>query len=221
MAFRDFFRGDRDREEEERSRERWREMGGDWRDEDRGGRERDYEYRGSERDYRGRQGYGAERGWSPGSEYYGDRSPSYRGDYDYERQGRGRWGDEREGRGGRDVYSRDYGAGVSGLTGSGLTRGQGGYSADIERGRRGAYGYGGYGRGETGRAESWWGEGERLSGQQYGQHRGKGPRGYRRSDERIREDVCDVLTDDPRVDASSIEVTVKDCEVTLSGATNT
>jgi len=48
-------------------------------------------------------------------------------------------------------------------------------------------------------------------------HRGKGPAGYQRSDERIREHVCETLTDDDRVDASNIEVSVKDGEVTLSG----
>ena len=48
-------------------------------------------------------------------------------------------------------------------------------------------------------------------------HRGRGPKGYKRSDDRIREDVCDRLTDDPRVDASEIEVSVAGCEVTLSG----
>lgn len=47
---------------------------------------------------------------------------------------------------------------------------------------------------------------------------GKGPKGYRRSDERIREDVCDSLTDDPDLDASAIEVKVKDGEVTLNGS---
>ncbi|PWC36971.1 hypothetical protein TSO221_28300 [Azospirillum sp. TSO22-1] len=48
-------------------------------------------------------------------------------------------------------------------------------------------------------------------------HRGRGPRGYTRSDERIREDVSDRLTDDPYVDASDIEVTVSGGEVTLAG----
>jgi osmotically-inducible protein OsmY len=50
-----------------------------------------------------------------------------------------------------------------------------------------------------------------------GEHRGRGPRGYRRSDERIREDVSDRLTDDPWLDATYIEVEAKDGEVTLSG----
>ena len=48
-------------------------------------------------------------------------------------------------------------------------------------------------------------------------NRGRGPRGYQRADERIREDVCERLTDDEHIDASDIEVTVANCEVTLSG----
>ena len=47
--------------------------------------------------------------------------------------------------------------------------------------------------------------------------RGRGPKGYRRSDERIREDVNDRLTDHAYLDASDIEVSVKEGEVTLSG----
>jgi hypothetical protein len=50
-----------------------------------------------------------------------------------------------------------------------------------------------------------------------GPHRGKGPAGYQRSDERIRELVCESLTDDDEIDASSIEVSVSSGEVTLSG----
>lgn len=47
--------------------------------------------------------------------------------------------------------------------------------------------------------------------------RGRGPRGYARSDARIGEDVCDRLTEDPHLDASDIEVQVYDREVTLNG----
>lgn len=50
-----------------------------------------------------------------------------------------------------------------------------------------------------------------------GPHRGKGPAGYQRSDERIRELVCESLTDDDEIDASHVEVRVSDGEVTLSG----
>ena len=38
-------------------------------------------------------------------------------------------------------------------------------------------------------------------GQEMPSHRGKGPKGYTRSDERIREHVCEVLSDDHHVDA--------------------
>jgi hypothetical protein len=48
-------------------------------------------------------------------------------------------------------------------------------------------------------------------------HRGRGPKGYQRSDTRIADDLNDRLTDDAYLDASEIEVSVKDGEVTLSG----
>lgn len=49
-------------------------------------------------------------------------------------------------------------------------------------------------------------------------HRGMGPKGYKRSDERINEEVHERLTDDPWIDASNIRVEVKGGEVTLSGS---
>lgn len=58
---------------------------------------------------------------------------------------------------------------------------------------------------------------EQMYGRQRGPHRGKGPSGYTRSDDRIREIVCDVLTDHDDIDASHIEITVKNGEVTLGG----
>jgi BON domain len=51
-----------------------------------------------------------------------------------------------------------------------------------------------------------------------GGHRGKGPQNWQRSDERIREAVNEVLADHDHIDATHIEVTVLDGEVTLSGA---
>lgn len=70
---------------------------------------------------------------------------------------------------------------------------------------------------------SWFGadrderERPRLSQEEGQGHRGRGPKGYLRSDDRIREDVCDRLTDDPHIDASDVEVAVKNGEVTLNG----
>lgn len=53
--------------------------------------------------------------------------------------------------------------------------------------------------------------------QSEGLHKGKGPRNYRRSDNRIQEDINDRLTDDPIVDATEVDVAVQNCEVTLTG----
>ncbi len=50
-----------------------------------------------------------------------------------------------------------------------------------------------------------------------GTHAGKGPKNYKRADERIREDVSEALKHHPGVDASEIEVSVKDGVVMLSG----
>ena len=69
---------------------------------------------------------------------------------------------------------------------------------------------------------SWFGDEEaeyrrRSDEMRRGIHAGRGPRGYQRSDERIREDINDRLTDDAYVDASDIEVIVNNSMVTLTG----
>jgi osmotically-inducible protein OsmY len=46
---------------------------------------------------------------------------------------------------------------------------------------------------------------------------GRGPKNYRRSDERLRDELCERLTRDPYVDASDIEVQVRDGEVIFTG----
>ena len=72
---------------------------------------------------------------------------------------------------------------------------------------------------------SWFGDDEaerrRRTDKRMGQHKGRGPKGYTRSDERIKEDVNDRLSDDAFLDASDIEVTVSSGEVTLSGTVDT
>lgn len=59
--------------------------------------------------------------------------------------------------------------------------------------------------------------GAAASGTTVGPHKGRGPKGYTRSDERIREDISDRLTDDSEIDASEIEIEVAGGEVTISG----
>jgi osmotically-inducible protein OsmY len=64
---------------------------------------------------------------------------------------------------------------------------------------------------------SWFGDSDAARRREE-DHRGRGPADYTRSDERIREDANDRLTEDSRVDASSISVTVESGEVTLNGS---
>ena len=80
---------------------------------------------------------------------------------------------------------------------------------------------GGYGSGDA------WGYGGRPvppyggfwpSRQRPGIHRGKGPAGYRRSDEHIAEDVNDALMMSDELDATGISVRVESSVVTLSGS---
>jgi osmotically-inducible protein OsmY len=48
-------------------------------------------------------------------------------------------------------------------------------------------------------------------------HIGQGPKGYKRSADRIQDEVCELLARHPQIDASDIEVSVNDEIVTLSG----
>lgn len=78
------------------------------------------------------------------------------------------------------------------------------------------------------KVSSWFGGDDRERVDQRGErqytsgpHRGKGPRGYQRSAERIRDDVHDRLYDDPFIDASEIDVEVNQNEVILKGYVDT
>ncbi len=72
---------------------------------------------------------------------------------------------------------------------------------------------------------SWFGDREAMRRRQWdeavGDHRGKGPRDYRRTDARILDEINERLTDDPHLDASEIEVHVAAGEVTLDGRVTT
>jgi osmotically-inducible protein OsmY len=50
-----------------------------------------------------------------------------------------------------------------------------------------------------------------------GRFTGKGPKGYKRSDERIKEDVSELIMRHPEIDGSDIEIEVASGEVTLTG----
>lgn len=60
--------------------------------------------------------------------------------------------------------------------------------------------------------------GERESWMSQGPFTGVGPAGYQRSDEQIKDEVCDRLTRHGQIDARKIQIDVSDGDVTLRGA---
>jgi len=183
------------------------------------GRPRADGYSDSEREQRG--GYGGDPRFEGGE--HGGRTG--RDDHDARRFAERPPQDERS-------YDRDWG-------GRGARRDGGpawGNESYANRGPDGRWaGLSGYQGGWRGEAEGWGNEGytggrersdrdlegeRRPMSQRFAETRrrmGRGPKNYVRSDERIREDVCDRLCDHEWVDASDIEVTVKSGEITLTG----
>lgn len=168
---------------------------------------------------RGRNDYGG-RQRASGEQDYGERSYGDRGaregmesdwrDRDYG----GRYGQSLGGRGAGD--RSDYGRGYNSMQGYRQSDYQGGFSEGMAGNRSMTYREGSmsYGAGFGGQPTT--AQSGRTSASR-GQHTGKGPKGYARSDERITEDVNDALTEDGQLDASDIEVKVADGVVTLSG----
>lgn len=163
----------------------------DWRNEWHAG-ERGF---GSERDFGGERGFDRERSFGGGRGM---------GERDY---GRESWNDR---------WQESYGprAGMGGREQSGYRGGMRGYDESSREPMQGAHWSPG------GSSFTDFGRGGERSTYGAGQFRGRGPKGYKRSDERIREDVCECLTEDEHIDASNVEVQVKDCEVTLTGTVN-
>lgn len=189
---------------------------------------------GSKHDHDGSYGgYGSssrDREGRYGEADYGGGSSYRRGNYENDEMGAGGGRGSGYGSGyGEDVYRGrggtpgDVSSQMGGSHSQGMRRHDtgGSYGGSQHRGggyagwsdnSRGGQG-GGYGSEHAGMGG---GYGIGASGQEQ-HHRGKGPKGYARSDDRIKEDVCDCLSDDPMIDAGEIEVQVKQGEVTLSG----
>ncbi|HEX9305524.1 MAG TPA: BON domain-containing protein [Thermoanaerobaculia bacterium] len=194
------------------------------------GSERDEEIRrsrGNEENFRGREQYGDSYGRD-----YEERSGQNYGQQDFRRQqgyGQQRYG--QPGFGGQTRYGQYPGYSEEGRydreraqgiqSQSGFQR----YGRGPERFDRESRGYGsefgpgtqnfgaGYGHGETER----YGESFGTVGANRGRFTGRGPKGYVRSDERIREDVSDRLEQHGEIDATEIEIRVSNGEVTLEG----
>ncbi len=131
---------------------------------------------------------------------------------DANRRGYGGYGDSRsQDYADRYASQRDYGGSRYG------------YGDSYDTRREGNYGSGRYGQERslwdrsTDEVSSWFGDRGAEYRRQQDEYRGRGPKGYSRSDERIQEDINERLTDDWSVDASGIEVSVKSGQVTLSG----
>ena len=106
--------------------------------------------------------------------------------------------------------ARDFGSGLGFGTGYGGQR-------DYDPGEHAAGPFLGgmyYGGGEVSRRGR---SREAAQVRSAGPHRGRGPKGYTRTDERIFEDVCERMADDAALDASDIEVHVSSGEVSLDG----
>jgi osmotically-inducible protein OsmY len=193
---------------------------------------------------RGREREGEPRGeWSRNRTDYGPEGESGRqGDYgrhgEYGRQGEfGRQGDY--GRQGEFGRRGDYGRQGDWSRHNDRER-EGDWGRQGEWRRQGEWGRQGHQQGDWGRQGAWGSFGnrsdyDRPSSGSYaggmgsfgggmgtygerGQHAGRGPKGWQRSDDRIREDINERLTDDPEIDAGEIEVVVKGGEVTLTGS---
>ena len=199
-------------------------------------------YQSGRRDFQGQAGYGRGRDFGPRDEYGRDgdaigrrwSEPSGRGRYEEEYFGGDRFIAEREYYD-RGREPRNYGNPE--LEGYG-SRPAGQYQAGGYRGSERDYGvsrnprfaaYGDdrrddYAQDNQG-ARRWlsdrgddWARGAGDTRDEHARYHGVGPKNYKRSDERIREDVSDHLSDDPYIDASEIEVNVHNSEITLSGS---
>lgn len=159
---------------------------------------------------------GRERGWGEerrGSGGFEEADPDWARQWGY-LEGRGRREPERGWSRGWG-YGGGYGSGAGYGGGRADWRGSGGYEP-------GGYGWPGQERAYGGQSRHDYqserhGSGWR-SGVWQGPHVGRGPRGYRRSDERIREDICEQMSQHGELDASDIEIVVVSGEVTLQGA---
>jgi osmotically-inducible protein OsmY len=199
-------------------------------------RDRDWQDRGHSEGNRYDRGQGGSRGRYGQQSYGQQRSTPYAG-RNYDASGGNDFGSfTSEDFGGRDFYNR--GGGISGGMRSSesykptysaarlFDRDDDDRRGDDHRSGRDYNDWQSYGesRGFLQRAgdevASWFGDEEasrRREQDRRDDYRGRGPSGYTRSDERIREDANDHLTHDWGVDASNITVSVKDGEITLDG----
>lgn len=173
---------------------RWENEGGRYEGE-REGRGTFPRYEDRSRDYQ--DDYRRERGeWSGGS-----RAADFGHRGDWGRQGS--WGTY----GNRPGYERGEERGPY----NGQTRGNGQYGGQYGGQNRSQY-EGQYGGGMGSYSGGLGGFGEQ------GRYAGRGPKNWQRSDDRIKEDVNERLTEHPQIDATEIDIQVRNGEVTIGGS---
>lgn len=207
----------------------WRGSQGNWGPENTS--QRDWSRRGGQMDwergmgsqqgnFQGGRGYGQtdwggnQQDWSQGggmgygqTDWRGQQS-GY-GNQGFGGQGYGNQGYGNQGFGGQGFGNQGFGGqgfGNQGLSERGMGRSFGSSYGQQEWGQGTGSGYG----------QSDWGS-SRQDWMRQGPHSGKGPQGYKRSDERIKEDISERLAQHGQLDASGITVQVKEGEVTLTG----
>ena len=185
----------------------------------------DFSQRG---EYGSRGASGGGRQWQPGmpgsqgqaSQYQRAQGHGSHDDYgmrNYDTQRAGEY-DQRSMSGQQYGYSgqQDYGFG-----GQPYTRQSYGSGADPNQARTTGLSGQGYGGQDFGGRSSYGPQGDMgqmgQSGTRSMGHRGKGPKNYSRSDERIREDLNERLTESDEIDASGISVEVNNGIATLTG----
>ena len=161
-------------------------------------------------------GYGYGQSDPERTDYSRDAGQSRYGQSGY---GRGGYG---QGRGGEPNYrySRpSYGeeGGSSGTSQYGRSQFSTGTGGGYDSANYGNYGSGASSGSERGGRQAFENWREPQPNYRSGPHRGKGPKGYQRTDERTRELICERLRDDPEIDASEITVNVQGGKVILDG----
>ena len=133
----------------------------------------------------------------------------------YGQGGQGQWGQGSQGPWGQSGHGQWGQGSSSGQHGQGLEWGRGGQS--MQGTASGFYGGQGSEQGQRGMSGSqMWSGGRSMFGNE--RRGGKAPKGYVRSDERLKEMICERLMQDGNIDASDVEIRVASGLVTLEGS---
>jgi osmotically-inducible protein OsmY len=186
------------------------------------GRNRDFGYGRAYRDddYGGRGSFGRAAERREQRSFYGsrdDEQPVHWHDYDREHRAGHPYQGTYGGTGDSSYFTGQQGSWAVGAPRTvGTYYGTTPYGADYRRHGHDERDERGFWDRASDEVASWFGD-EDAARRREQDHRGRGPKDYIRSDERIREDANDKLTEDWRVDASDITVKVANGEVTLDG----